>query len=82
MVLGLGGTSLIMEHFDPEQSLALIERYKATHSQWVPIMFVRMLKLPEEARTQYDLSSMKCAIHAAAPCPIDVKEAMIDWWGQ
>ena len=81
MVLGLGGTSLIMEHFDPEQSLALIERYKATHSQWVPIMFVRMLKLPEDARTQYDLSSMKCAIHAAAPCPIDVKEAMINWWG-
>ena len=81
MVLGLGGTSLIMEHFDPEQSLALIELYKATHSQWVPIMFVRMLKLPEDARTQYDLSSMKCAIHAAAPCPIDVKEAMIDWWG-
>ncbi|MBL6821726.1 MAG: AMP-binding protein, partial [Luminiphilus sp.] len=81
MVLGLGGTSLIMEHFDPEQSLALIEKYKATHSQWVPIMFVRMLKLPEEARSRYDLSSMKCAIHAAAPCPIDVKEAMIDWWG-
>ena len=81
MVLGLGGTSLIMEHFDPEQSLSLIERYEATHSQWVPIMFVRMLKLPESARTQYDLSSMKCAIHAAAPCPIDVKEAMIDWWG-
>ena len=81
MVLGLGGTSLIMEHFDPEQSLALIEKYKATHSQWVPIMFVRMLKLPEAARSRYDLSSMKCAIHAAAPCPIDVKEAMIDWWG-
>ena len=81
MVLGLGGTSLIMEHFDPEQSLALIERYKATHSQWVPIMFVRMLKLPESARAQYDLSSMRCAIHAAAPCPIDVKEAMINWWG-
>ena len=81
MVLGLGGTSLIMEQFDPEQSLALIERYKATHSQWVPIMFVRMLKLPENARTQYDLSSMKCAIHAAAPCPIDVKESMINWWG-
>ena len=81
MVLGLGGTSLIMEHFDPEQSLQLIERYKATHSQWVPIMFVRMLKLSEEVRTRYDLSSMTCAIHAAAPCPIDVKEAMIDWWG-
>ncbi len=81
MVLGMGGTSIIMEQFDPVQSLALIERYKATHSQWVPIMFVRMLKLPEEERERYDLSSMKCAIHAAAPCPIDVKEAMINWWG-
>lgn len=81
MVLGLGGTSIIMEQFDPAQSLALIERYQATHSQWVPIMFVRMLKLPESERSGYDLSSMKCAIHAAAPCPIDVKEAMIDWWG-
>jgi fatty-acyl-CoA synthase len=70
-----------MEQFDPAQSLALIDRYKATHSQWVPIMFVRMLKLPERDRHLYDLSSMKCAIHAAAPCPIDVKEAMIDWWG-
>lgn len=81
MVLGLGGTSIIMEHFDPMQSLALIERYKATHSQWVPIMFVRMLKLTEAERNRFDLSSMKCAIHAAAPCPIDVKEAMINWWG-
>ena len=81
MVLGLGGTSVIMEHFDPEQSLALIEQYEVTHSQWVPIMFVRMLKLPEAARTRFDLSSMKCAIHAAAPCPIDVKEAMIQWCG-
>mgnify|MGYP003326250103 CR=1 FL=1 len=81
MVLGLGGTSLIMEQFDPEQSLALIERYKATHSQWVPIMFVRMLKLPDYPRAQHALSSMKCAIHAAAPCPIDVKESMINWWG-
>lgn len=81
MVLGLGGTSVIMEHFDPVQALALIERYRATHSQWVPIMFVRMLKLPESERRRYDLSSMKCAIHAAAPCPIDVKEDMINWWG-
>jgi len=81
MVLGLGGTSLIMEHFDPEQALQLIEKYRVTHSQWVPIMFVRMLKLPEEVRARYDLSSMQCAIHAAAPCPIDVKEAMINWWG-
>ena len=81
LTLGLGGTSIIMERFDPEQALALIEKYKATHSQWVPIMFVRMLKLPEEARQRYDVSSMKRAIHAAAPCPIDVKHAMIRWWG-
>jgi len=76
-----GGTSVIMERFDPEQALALIERYKATHSQWVPSMFIRMLKLPEEARSSYDVSSMRCAIHAAAPCPIDIKHQMIEWWG-
>ena len=81
LVLAMGGTSIIMEHFDAEFSLELIERHRATHSQWVPIMFVRMLKLPEEVRARYDLSSMRCAIHAAAPCPIDVKQAMIEWWG-
>ncbi len=76
-----GGTSIIMERFDPEQALALIERHKATHSQWVPVMFIRMLKLPEEVRSKYDVSSMQRAIHAAAPCPIDIKRQMIDWWG-
>jgi long-chain acyl-CoA synthetase len=76
-----GGTSVIMERFDPEQALALIERHKATHSQWVPVMFIRMLKLPEEVRSKYDVSSMQRAIHAAAPCPIDIKRQMIDWWG-
>ncbi len=76
-----GGTSVIMERFDPEQALALIERHKATHSQWVPVMFIRMLKLPEERRSKYDVSSMQRAIHAAAPCPIDIKRQMIDWWG-
>ena len=76
-----GGTSVIMERFDPEQALALIERHKATHSQWVPVMFVRMLKLPEEVRSRYDVSSMQRAIHAAAPCPLDIKRQMIDWWG-
>ena len=76
-----GGTSIIMERFDPEQALALIERHKATHSQWVPVMFIRMLKLPEVARSKYDVSSMQRAIHAAAPCPIDIKRQMIDWWG-
>ncbi|WP_334141763.1 AMP-binding protein [Rhabdothermincola sp.] len=77
----IGGTAVIMEHFDPEEALALIERYRVTHSQWVPTMFVRMLKLPEEVRNRYDVSSMRVAIHAAAPCPIPVKRQMIEWWG-
>jgi long-chain acyl-CoA synthetase len=76
-----GGTAVVMEHFDPEQALALIERYHVTHSQWVPTMFVRMLKLPDEVRARYDVSSMRVAIHAAAPCPVPVKEQMIEWWG-
>lgn len=76
-----GGTSIIMSKFDPIKSLALIEKYKANYSQWVPIMFVRMLKLPKVAIEQYDVSSMLLALHAAAPCPIEVKEKMIDWWG-
>ncbi|MEO7423192.1 MAG: AMP-binding protein, partial [Ornithinibacter sp.] len=67
--------------FDPEQALAYIEQYRATHSQWVPTMFVRMLKLPPEVRERYDLSSLKVAVHAAAPCPVDVKQQMIEWWG-
>jgi len=77
-----GGTSVIMERFDPEMALKLIEEHRATHSQWVPIMFIRMLKLPEEVRNRYDLSSMQFAIHAAAPCPVDTKEKMIEWWGE
>ncbi len=77
-----GGTVVIMEKFDPEQALKLIEEHRVTHSQWVPIMFVRMLKLPEEVRKAYDVSSMQYAIHAAAPCPIDIKERMIEWWGE
>lgn len=81
LVLATGGTSIIMEKFDAARALALIEEHRVTHSQWVPIMFVRMLKLPEAERRRYDLSSMQVAIHAAAPCPIEVKEAMIDWWG-
>ena len=80
-VLRNGGTSIVMEHYDSEEALSLIEKYRATHSQWVPTMFVRMLKLPEEVRTRYDLSSLKYAVHAAAPCPVDIKEQMIDWWG-
>jgi acyl-CoA synthetase (AMP-forming)/AMP-acid ligase II len=77
----LGGTVICMEHFDPEEALRLIEQYHVTHSQWVPTMFVRMLKLPDATRTKYDLSSHRCAIHAAAPCPVEVKLRMIDWWG-
>ncbi|MDP1818667.1 MAG: AMP-binding protein [Acidimicrobiales bacterium] len=77
----LGGTVVIMERFDPEEALAAIERHRVTHSQWVPTMFSRMLKLPEEARTRHDLSSQRVAIHAAAPCPVGVKEQMIEWWG-
>lgn len=77
----LGGTSIIMEQFNPEQALGLIQEHRITHSQWVPSMFVRMLKLPSKVRKQYDLSSLQVAIHAAAPCPIPVKEQMIDWWG-
>ncbi len=78
----MGGTAVIMERFDPERALALIEEHRVTHSQWVPIMFVRMLKLPQEVRERYDLSSLQVAIHAAAPCPVETKEKMIEWWGE
>ncbi len=77
----LGGTCVIMEHFDPEEFLALVEKYKVTHTQVVPTMFIRMLKLDEEVRTKYDVSSLKCCVHAAAPCPVPTKKAMIEWWG-
>jgi long-chain acyl-CoA synthetase len=77
----LGGTVVVMERFDPAECLALIERYHVTHAQFVPTMFVRMLKLPEEERSTWDVSSLEAVVHAAAPCPVDVKQAMIDWWG-
>jgi len=77
----LGGTTVIMEHFDALRSLELIEKYRVTHSQWVPTMFVRMLKLPDAERKRFDVSSLKVAVHAAAPCPVPVKQQMIDWWG-
>ena len=80
-VSSIGATVVVMEKFDPEWFLQLVEKHKITHSQLVPTMFVRMLKLPEEDRTKYDLSSLKFAVHAAAPCPIPVKEKMIEWWG-
>jgi long-chain acyl-CoA synthetase len=76
-----GGTAVIMEHFDAEEALAVVDRHRVTHSQWVPTMFVRMLKLGEEVRRRHALTTLRVAIHAAAPCPIDVKRAMIEWWG-
>ena len=77
----LGGTVVVMERFDPEAALAAIERYRVTHAQWVPTHFVRLLKLPDAVRRRYDVSSLRAVWHAAAPCPIPVKRAMIDWWG-
>jgi long-chain acyl-CoA synthetase len=80
-VHSVGGTVVVMERFDPGLALGLLERERVTHSQWVPTMFVRMLKLPPAERTRHDLSSHRVATHAAAPCPVHVKEQMIDWWG-
>jgi acyl-CoA synthetase (AMP-forming)/AMP-acid ligase II len=77
----IGATVVCMERFDAEQALALIEQHGVTHSQWVPTMFVRMLKLPDEARSAHDLSTHQYAIHSAAPCPVPVKEQLIEWWG-
>src|ERR1700728_308573 len=76
-----GGTVIIMEKFDPEEYLRLVERYRVTHSQLVPTMFSRMLKLPERVRSRHDLTSLEIAVHAAAPCPVPVKQQMIEWWG-
>ncbi len=76
-----GATVVVMERFDAEEALRAIERHRVTHSQWVPTMFIRMLKLPEETRAARDLSSLRYAVHAAAPCPVEVKEQMIRWWG-
>ncbi|MGX0966152.1 long-chain acyl-CoA synthetase [Bradyrhizobium japonicum] len=81
MAIVLGGTSIIVEHFDAEDFLKLVEKYKVTQSQLVPTMFVRMLKLPDDVRAKYNVSTLKGAIHAAAPCPVDVKAKMIEWWG-
>src|SRR5260370_34381238 len=70
-----------MESFDPERYLELVEKWGVTHNQLVPTMLSRMLKLPQETRAPYDLSSLEIAIHAAAPCPSTVKDEMIKWWG-
>jgi long-chain acyl-CoA synthetase len=77
----VGATTVVMEGFDAEQALACIERYGVTHAQFVPTMFVRMLRLPDSVRRAYDLSTLRRVVHAAAPCPADIKRQMIDWWG-
>jgi long-chain acyl-CoA synthetase len=77
----LGGTTVIMEKFDPEEFLRALSRYQINSTQVVPTMFVRMLKLPEATRRAFDTSSLRFVIHAAAPCPVAVKEQMMDWWG-
>ena len=77
----LGGTSVIMDRFDPVGYLRLVGEYGVTHSQLVPTMFVRMLKLPDELRRSFDVSSLRAAVHAAAPCPVQVKREMMAWWG-
>jgi len=79
--LAMGATVVVMEKFDPEQTLAAIQCYRVTHGQFVPAMFVRMLKLPAAVRDSYDVSSLKRVVHAAAPCPVEIKQQMIDWWG-
>ncbi|GAA1720990.1 acyl-CoA synthetase [Fodinicola feengrottensis] len=80
-MLRLGSTLVVMDRFDPEAFLAVVEHYRITNGQVVPTMFIRMLKLSQSVRDKYDLSSLRGVIHAAAPCPIDVKRAIIDWWG-
>ena len=72
---------VLMPRFEPEELLALIERHRITHIQTVPTMFVRLLKLPEDVRSRYDVSSLQFVVHAAAPCPAEIKAGMIEWWG-
>ncbi|GAB3761004.1 fatty-acyl-CoA synthase [Nocardioides ginsengisegetis] len=80
-MLRMGATVVLMEKFDPVGALAAIEKHRVTHGQFVPTMFTRMLKLPEQERLAHDVSSLQGVVHAAAPCPIDIKRQMIDWWG-
>lgn len=77
----LGGTFVTLRKFDAEATLRAIEQWKVNHAQFVPTMFVRLLALPDEVRAKYDVSSLKLAIHAAAPCPVEIKRRMIEWWG-
>ena len=77
----VGGTVVVMERFEARQCLELIERHRVTQAQFVPTMFVRLLRLPSEERDRYDLSSLRHVTHAAAPCPVVVKRQMLEWWG-
>jgi long-chain acyl-CoA synthetase len=82
MTVQAGGiTTVVLEKFEPEGCLDAIQRHRVTHGQFVPAMFTRMLKLPEAKRNSYDLSSLQRVMHAAAPCPVEIKKQMIDWWG-
>jgi long-chain acyl-CoA synthetase len=76
-----GCTIVLQARFDAEELLALIERHRVTHIHMVPTMFVRLLRLPDAIKQRYDLSSLRFVVHGAAPCPPDIKRAMIDWWG-
>ena len=80
-MMRLGATVVLMERFAPETALAAIARYKVTIAQFVPTHFIRMLKMPEGERAAHDVSSLSTVVHAAAPCPVPVKEAMMDWFG-
>ena len=77
----LGATLVVMERFDAEEVLRLIERHRVTFMQMVPTMFIRLLALPEETRNRYDLASLGKIVHAAAPCPVEIKRRMIAWLG-
>lgn len=72
---------MVQHSFAAEACLAAIEEHRVTHAQFVPTMFGRMLQLPDEVRGRHDISSLRLAVHAAAPCPVEVKQRMIDWWG-
>ncbi|WP_319447535.1 MULTISPECIES: fatty-acid--CoA ligase FadD4 [unclassified Mycobacterium] len=76
-----GITTVVLEKFDAEGALEAIQKHRVTHGQFVPVMFTRMLKLPEAVRNSYDVSSLERIMHAAAPCPVEIKQQMIDWWG-
>lgn len=80
-VQAAGITTVVLEKFDAEGTLDAIQRYRVTHGQFVPVMFTRMLKLPQSVRESYDVSSLERVMHAAAPCPVEIKKQMIDWWG-